>query len=186
MEIPNSLISIACHNGLHRGPLIYPEYVVPVLRKVYKDMLDVTAVGKGISIEPFPDNGDPSMRYREVFSVDQELGWMRKLYGHVNGSYHADNAWTEQTLKTEMERLLMAEHERLKNAAKPKVLAVANPTFLAFGLTEDQSRSMQAAGFADRASCIGQSIVDLASIHKISIELAGRLAQPDAKAEAKK
>jgi hypothetical protein len=62
----------------------------------------------------------------------------------------------------------------------------ANPTFLAFGLTEDQARSLQAAGFVDRASCVGQSLVDLASVPTITIDVAGRLSAAEVKVEAKK
>lgn len=186
MEIPNTLITIRCHNGLTRGPLIYPAYVANVLRHVYANMLDITAPGKGIEVAAFPEDGDPSMRYREVFGVDQEIGWLRRLYGPSKGPTHVDAVWNEESLKKELERILVEEAARMRNAAKPKAVIAANPTFLAFGLTEDQARSLQAAGYPDRASCVGQSLVDLASVHKISIDIAGRLAEPDAKAEAKK
>lgn len=185
MQIPNSLITVICHTGMHRGPLIYPAYVANVLRKVYVGLLDVTAIGNGIKIEAYPENGDEAMRYRDVDSPEQELNWLRKVYGGVNGIHHADAVWNEESLKKEMTKLLMGEHERLRTAAKPKAQIAANPTFLAFGLTEGQARCMQAAGFADRAACVGQSIIDLASVPTITIDIAGRLAADDAKPEIK-
>ena len=186
MQIPNSLITVRCHNGLGYGPLIYPSYVADVLRRVFSGRLDSTAAGKGVDIAPFPEDGDEAMRYRDITSAEQEIGWMRKVYSGANGVYHADASWTPETLKSAMEKLLFAENDRLKNAAKPRAQIAVHSSFLAFGLTEDQARSLQAAGFVSRDSCVGQSLVDLASVALITIDLAGRLSVADAKAEAKK
>lgn len=186
MDIPNSFILVRCHSGMVYGPLIYPAYVSNVLRRVFVQRLEHTAPGNGIEVQPYPENGDPSMRYREVSSVEQEIGWLRKVYKGENGMFHVDAVWNPESLKKEFERLLVAEHERLRQMAKPRAQVAANPTFLAFGLTEDQARSLQAAGFGDRASCVGQSLVDLASVPTITIDVAGRLSAAEVKVEAKK
>jgi hypothetical protein len=186
MDIPNSLITIRCHSGMGYGPLIYPSYVSNVLRRVFSGRLEPTAAGNGVDVQPYPEDGEPTMRYRDVSSVEQEIGWLRKVYKGENGMYHVDAVWNPESLKKEFERLLVAEHDRLRQQAKPRAQVAANPTFLAFGLTEDQARALQAAGFMDRASCVGQSLVDLASVPTITIDVAGRLSAAEVKVEAKK
>ena len=187
MKIPNVSVIIHTHNGLTRGELYLPEYEVAVLRVLYDSHLDKTKPGGGLEVKPYPENGDPEMQYRLVFSVPSELSFLRNKYGPKEGPRkYADAAWNEDTLKKEMERILAADFKRIQEAAKPKELAVPHATFLAFGLTAEQARTLQAAGYADRAACVGQSLVDLANVHGISITDAGRLIAADVKVEAKK
>jgi hypothetical protein len=48
-------------------------------------------------------------------------------------------------------------------------------------LTEDIARALQTAGYGDRAACIGQSLMDLNSVHGVTLDIAQRLATDDKK-----
>jgi hypothetical protein len=186
MQIPNVIIHLRCHNGTGIGPIIAPAYTAAVLRRVFAGKLDPTAPGMGIEITPYPEDGYIETRYSDISGVEQELARLRRRYGGSNGAYFADLAWPEDTLRKEIEKLLLAEALRLREATRIKPLIAAHPSFIAFGLTEDQARALQSAGFTDRSACLDQSLIDLSSVLGITLDVAQRLSVADPKPEVKK
>lgn len=181
MQIPNAIVTLRLADGTGYGPLIVPKYVDKVLRKVFSQRLDPSAPGGGIDIADYPEEGYSETRYREVFSVDAEINWLRSVYRADRNGFFVDQVYSAAELKVEIEKLLVAEAERLRASSRPKRLVAAHESFLKFGLSEDVARALQTAGYGDRSSCIGQSLMDLNSVHGVTLDIAQRLASDDKK-----
>jgi hypothetical protein len=181
MQIPNSIIILRLADGTGYGPLILPKYVAPVLKKVFSQRLDPSSPGGGIEVTTYPEDGFEGTRYREVFDVASEIAWLRSVYKADHKGYFVDQVFDVDSLKKEIESMLVAEAARLRAESKPKKLIQPHESFLKFGLTEDIARALQTAGYGDRAACIGQSLMDLNSVHGVTLDIAQRLATDDKK-----
>lgn len=186
MQIPNAIIHIRQHDGGGHGPLIVPEYFVPIFRRAMAGKLDPNAPGRGIEVTKYPDDGSAELRYREVTSLQHEMEYLRRVYKGTGGVYYADLAYPEDTFKKEIERILLEESKRLAENSKPRAAIEPHKSFIDFGLAPDTARALQAAGYGNRASCIGASLFDLGSVMGLSLPDAQRLSQEDVKPETKK
>ena len=182
MQIPNSLIHIKCADGRGYGPLLLPAYFDKILRRVFSQRLDPDAPGRGITIEAYPDNGDPDTRYRVVYSVAEERGLIRHTYKADKNGF-IDEVYTDEELGAAMEKAMVAEAARITLATKPKEVITPHASYLAFGLTDTQAIALQQAGFPDRASCVGVSIMKLNA--GVPLDVAAKLLAPDQVAKAK-
>lgn len=175
MQIPNSIIHIRTENGIGYGPIIAPAYEAKVLRKVYAGRLSSE---NGLTVSPYPDDGNPDTRYTESDSAHSVMSYLRNKYkGDVRGHF-IDQITTVEELEKELNDMLGAEADRLDRVSKP-VEIIPHKTFIDFGLTAEQAKALQSAGYATRAACIGKPLSTLNNIPSIGVAIAKRLATDD-------
>lgn len=185
MQIPNSTIHIQCADGRGYGPLLLPAYYERLLRRVFFGRLDPTTAGKGITVSDYPANGNDDTRYRTIYSVAEERGLMRQAYKADKNGF-IDQVYTDEELEAEMAKAMTEEAKRLTLAQRPKEVITPHESFVSMGLTDAQAVSLQVAGFANRAACVGVSILKLNAVEGISLDLASKLLAPEPKAEIAK
>lgn len=175
MQIPNSIVHIRTENGIGYGPLIVPAYEAKILRKVYSGRL---ASESGLTITPYPADGNPDTRYTESDSAHSVMSFLRNKYKGDPRGYYVDQVLTVEDLEKEIDAMLAAEADRLEKASKP-VEVIPHKSFVDFGLTADQAKALQSAGYATRADCVGKSLSVLNNIPTIDVATAKRLATED-------
>lgn len=173
MQVPNSLFTVYTSDGRSYQD-ICPAYYEAIYRSIYRQKLDASRPGNGMDIQPYPEPAvgiSEDTRYRIVDSIEAEHNSIKVRFKNVNIGV----VLPIEELERRIAGLMHNEGLRLVKLATPAQLSALHPSYIEFGLTPDQSRALQDAGYPTRDSCTGKTLAELNKIHGIDISIAAHL-----------